>query len=123
MDAAATMEGGQERAVLGVDDRSAARICGRVTCEELAGGPLLVSAHAERHDVDAPVATTDVAADPGEFSLRVPPGTWWLQATLEQAGLPGPRAVSAWCHDPVTVGAGQEVAGVQIVVEVPEQVR
>src|SRR5204863_472549 len=43
------MEGGQ------------ARIRGRVTCEELAGGPLLVSAHAERHDAEAPAPAEDVA--------------------------------------------------------------
>jgi hypothetical protein len=101
----------------------AARITGTVACEELAGGPLSVSAYAERTAcAGEPVAHTRMEDGPGAFALDVPPGTWWLQATLEQ-DLPGAGAFSAWSHDPVTVADGDEVGGVDLVVEVPEQVR
>ncbi len=102
---------------------SRGRINGTVSCEELAGGPVSVSAHAERVGGVSAVALEALAAGPGAFSLDVPPGTWWLLAILEQEHLPGAGALSAWSHDSVTVGAGEEVAGVHIVVEVPENVR
>jgi hypothetical protein len=99
-----------------------ARICGTVVCEELADGPLSVSAHSEPAAGQASVASTALAGGPGDFSLDVPAGTWWLRATLQQDA-PGPRAVSAWSREAVTVAEGEEILGVEIVVEVPEQVR
>jgi hypothetical protein len=101
---------------------SAARITGNVSCEELSG-PLCVTAHAERESGGSAVALTDLADGQDAFALDVPPGTWWVQATLEQHDVPGARALSAWCRDAVTVAAGEEVGGVRIVLEVPEQVR
>jgi hypothetical protein len=102
---------------------SRGRINGTVTCEELAGGPVSVSAHAECVGSDSAVARDHLLDGPGEFSLDVPAGTWWVLAVLAQQGLPGAGALSAWSHRPVTVAAGEEVAGVDIVVEVPENVR
>jgi hypothetical protein len=102
---------------------SRGRIHGIVSCEELAGGPVSVSAHAERAADAEPVALDALAAGPGAFSLDVPAGTWWVRATLAQEGVPGAGAFGAWSRDAVRVDPGGEVAGVHIVVEVPENVR
>jgi hypothetical protein len=100
-----------------------ARISGTVTCDELAGGALSVAAYPERM-ADQDAAATAVLPDgPGPFTLEVPAGTWWIQALLEQSAAAGPRAMTAWSHDPVTVGDGERVEDVAIVMEVPEQVR
>ena len=100
-----------------------ARITGTVTCLELADGPVAVTAYPERGRDQAPGARAELNDGPGVFHLLVPPGVWWLEATVDQGSIPGAGAVSAWCHDPVTVEAGDQVEGVEIVVEVPEQVR
>jgi hypothetical protein len=102
---------------------SRGRINGTVSCEELAGGPVSVSAHAERAGGGSAVALADLAGGPGPFSLDVPPGTWWVRALLAQEGVPGAGTAVAWSHGAVTVAEGQEVGPVDIVVEVPENVR
>ena len=102
---------------------SRGRINGTVSCEELAGGPVSVSAHAERMGGGSAVALADLAGGPGPFIIDVPPGTWWLRATLAQDWVPGAGATVAWSHRAVTVAEGQEVGPVHIVVEVPENVR
>jgi hypothetical protein len=99
------------------------QISGTVRCEELADGPLVVSAHSEPVPTGAPAAEVVLPAGPGEFSLDVAPGRWWVHAVLDQPGIPGARAISAWAREPVELAAGQTVAGVEIVIEVPETVR
>jgi hypothetical protein len=102
---------------------SSARISGTVTCDELAAGALLVAAYPERDAGDDPAATAVLADGPGPFSIEVPAGTWWLQAQLDQNAAAGPRAMTAWSREPVTVADGEQVGDVDIVMEVPEQVR
>lgn len=99
----------------------AARITGTVVLEELAGGPLHVAARPERAG-DGPLAAQVDLPGAGPFTIEVPAGTWWLEATLGLS-LPGAAALTAWCHEPITVGAGEEVTGVEIVLAVPENVR
>jgi len=100
-----------------------ARISGTVTCDELAGGAVSVAAYPERVAARDPAATALLPDGPGPFSIEVPPGTWWLQALLEQSATAGPRAMTAWSREPVTVRDGERVEDVAIVMEVPEQVR
>jgi hypothetical protein len=100
-----------------------ARISGTVTCDELAGGALVVAAYPERDAGRDPAATILLPDGPGPFTLEVPAGTWWLQALLEQSATPGPRAMTAWSRESVTVADGERVSDVAIVMEVPEQVR
>lgn len=98
-------------------------ISGTVRCEELAGGALVVSAHAEPAPTGRAAAEVTLADGPGAFSLDLEPGTWWIHAVLEQPAAPGARSVSAWSRSPVELAAGQAVEDVEIVIEVPETVR
>jgi hypothetical protein len=100
-----------------------ARISGTITCDEFAAGALRVAAYPERDAGDDPAATAVLADGPGPFSIEVPAGTWWLQALLEQSATAGPAAMTAWSREPVTVADGELVGDVDIVMEVPEQVR
>jgi hypothetical protein len=102
---------------------ASARISGTVRCVELADGPLVVSAYPEPQRGGAPAAQASLPDGPGEFSLDVPAGTWWVEATLEQPAIPGARELTAWSREPVTVADGDAVGGIEIVLEVPEQVR
>ena len=99
-----------------------ARNSGTVTCDELARGALSVAAYPERVAEHDAAATAVLPDGPGPFTLEVPAGTWWIQALLEQSAA-GPRAMTAWSREPVTVGDGDRVEDVAIVMEVPEQVR
>jgi hypothetical protein len=56
-----------------------ARITGTVTCFELADGPVVIAAYAERSREGEPAARADLADGPGAFDLQVPPGSWWLE--------------------------------------------
>jgi hypothetical protein len=100
-----------------------ARISGTVTCDELAGGAVSVAAYPQRVAESDPAATALLPDGAGPFSIEVPPGTWWLQARLEQSAAAGPSSMTAWSREPVTVGDGERVEDVAIVMEVPEQVR
>ncbi|MDX6646961.1 MAG: hypothetical protein QOK40_2688 [Miltoncostaeaceae bacterium] len=102
---------------------ASARISGSVTCDEFARGAVSVAAYPERVADNDAAATALLPDGPGTFSMEVPPGTWWLQAALEQTDVAGPRSMTAWSREPVTVGEGERVDGVAIVMEVPEQVR
>jgi len=94
-----------------------------VRCEELADGPLVVSAHSEPAPTGEAAAEVVLPGGPGEFSLDVAPGRWWVHAVLDQPAIPGSRAISAWARDAVELADGQTVEGVEIVIEVPETVR
>lgn len=98
-------------------------ISGRVRCEELGDGPLVVSAHAQREITESPAAEVGLPDGPGVFTLDLEPGRWWIHAALEQPAVPGARSLGAWSHDAVEVVAGQAVGDIEIVIEVPETVR